>query len=153
MRLYSGVMRQGSPVPRCGHWLWLLDAVPSETEADGNRGMIFWSKGLIFLFIFSGSLRPLQGQHDVNSPDILKCCEMLMETIFTWVATTSDTRVHARHTHGGTPTRTLALCPFTLDRHGVQNFRLESYNVGRISSDANYFKVILKDRRSCRALR
>lgn len=107
-----------SQVPRCGHLLWLLDDVPSETEAGGNRGMIFWSKGLIFLFIFSGSLRPLQGQRDFNSPDILKCCEMLMGTIFTWVATTSDTRVHARHTH--TPTRTLGLCPLTLDRYSVQ---------------------------------
>lgn len=128
MHLYGGVMRQGSPVPRRGHWLWLLDAVPSETEAGGNRGMIFWSKGLIFLFIFFGSLRPLQGQRDVNSPDILKCCEMLMETIFTWVVTTSDTRVHARHTHTHTEAHPQGPWPCALSRSTVTAFKISDWN-------------------------
>lgn len=93
-----------------GDLLWLLDEVTSETEAGGIYGMIFWSKGLIFLFILSRFPCPLQGQCDFHSPDILKCCEMLMETIFTWVATTSGTRIHARHSHTG-HTGILDICP------------------------------------------
>ncbi len=63
-----------SPVKFCdeGDLLWLLDDVTSETEAGGRDGMIFWSKGLIFLFILSRFLSPLLGQCDFHSPDILK---------------------------------------------------------------------------------
>lgn len=71
----------------------VLDDVTSETEAGGIYGMNFWSKGLIFLFILSRFFCPLEGQCDFRSPDILKCYEMLMDTIFTWVATTSGTRI------------------------------------------------------------
>lgn len=87
---FSGVLRWGD-------LLWLLDDATSETEAGGSYGMIFWSKGLIFSFISSRFPRPLQGRCDFHSPDIRRCCEMLMETIFTWVATTSGTDIHARH--------------------------------------------------------
>lgn len=54
-----------------GDLLWLLDDVTSETAARGRDGMIFWSKGLIFVFILSRFLYRLRVQYDVHSPDIL----------------------------------------------------------------------------------
>lgn len=47
--------------------------------------MIFGSNGLIFHFMLSDPPYPdlPQGQCDFNFPDILKCCEVLMGTVFT----------------------------------------------------------------------
>lgn len=59
-----------------------------------------WSFGAWDSYSYSFCLPPPQGQRDFHSHDILKCCEMLMETIFTLVTTWTHCRYQTPGTKG-----------------------------------------------------